>query len=258
MTRHSCALIGMIHLLPLPGSPLWGGSMNAVIDAALRDAERLKAGGCDKVIVENMADLPYLKGYVRPETVAAATLATREVVKLGIPTGLQLLAAANQEALAVATVCGAEFIRAEAFAYAHVADEGLLDACAGELLRSRRNLESGVKIWADVQKKHAAHAITGDLGISDLAHGAHFCGADALIVTGKATGSPTDLEDLKAARSAGLPVYVGSGVDNTNIAALAPFCDGVIVGSWIKEEGNWRKPVDQSRVQKLRDLLDQG
>lgn len=251
-----CALIGMIHLLPLPGSPKWGGSMQAVLDAAARDAQALLQGGCDALLVENMHDLPYLKGELPPETVAAATLAVAQVVTLGKPVGLQLLAGANQQALAVASVCGAGFLRAEGFAYAHVADEGWIDACAGPLLRARRALGASVKVLADVQKKHAAHAVTADLSMADLAHGAAFCGADGLIITGKATGAPTDIEDLKEAASAGLPLYVGSGVTDQNLALLAPHCQGVIVGSWLKQGGDWRKPVDPARVARLREILD--
>jgi membrane complex biogenesis BtpA family protein len=250
-----CALIGMVHLLPLPGSPRWAGSMQAVLDAARRDAAALAEGGCDALLVENMHDLPYLKGELAPETVAAAALATQAVVALGLPTGLQLLAAANRQALGVAAVCGASFVRVEGFAYAHVADEGWIDACAGPLLRARRDLGAQVQIWADVQKKHAAHAVTGDLGIADLAHGAAFCGADALIITGKATGAPTDADDLREAAHAGLPLCVGSGVTERDLAMLAPRCQGVIVGSWIKDNGDWRAPVNVARVQRLRAIL---
>lgn len=251
-----CQLIGMVHLLPLPGSPNWQGSMQDILDSAARDAEALVAGGCDAIIVENMGDLPYLRGEVYPETVAAMALATERVVSFGLPTGVQVLAAANREALGVAIASGASFLRVEAFAYAHVADEGWLDACAGELLRARFNLRAKVEIWADVQKKHAAHSVTADLSLPDLAKGAKFCGADALIVTGVSTGAPTSVQDVDEVKTSGLPVVVGSGVDPDNIRSLASTADGLIVGSWLKEDGDWQKAVDRKRVQHLRELLD--
>lgn len=261
-----CLLVGMVHLLPLPGSPRWGGDMGAVIEAAARDAEALVAGGCDAIIVENMGDLPYLRGAVYPETVAAMALGTARVVQVsGLPCGVQVLAAANREALGVAVASGARFVRAEAFAYAHVADEGWLDGCAGELLRARRALGAdptaaggGVAIWADVQKKHAAHAVTGDLSLSDMAHGAAFSGADALVVTGSHTGAATDFEHVRAVKTAGLPVAVGSGVNPADAGRLASVADALIVGSWIKVGGDWRKPVDRARVATLRAALDAG
>lgn len=251
-----CSLVGMVHLRPLPGSPGWAGDMDAVLTAARRDAEGLAKGGCDALLVENMADLPYLRAAVLPETVAAAALATSAVAELGLPVGVQLLAGANRQALGVAVAAGASFVRVEAFAYAHVADEGWLDACAGELLRARRALGTAVAVWADVRKKHAAHAVTGDLSLMDLARGTAFCGADALVVTGAATGERTDPDDIATARAAGLPVVVGSGVSDEDAGELARIADALIVGSWLKEDGDWRRPVSLARVQRLRGVMD--
>ncbi len=250
------ALIGMVHLAPLPGSPGWRGSMAALLEAAERDADALCAGGCDVLLVENMGDRPYLKGAVGPETVAAMALAVERVVRRGLPVGVQVLAGANEEALGVALAAGARFVRVEGFAYAHVADEGLIDACAGPLLRRRHALGAEVAVWADVQKKHAAHAITGDLSLGELAHGAVFCGADAVVVTGRSTGAATALDDVRAAGGCGVPVVVGSGVTPADAAALGAVADGLIVGSWLKEGGDWRAPVDGARVERLRAALD--
>jgi len=246
----------MVHLLPLPGSPNWAGSMSAILDAALRDAEALVEGGCDAVIVENMGDLPYLNGEIYPETVAAMTLATAQVCALGIPTGVQALAGANREALGIALAAGAGFIRAEAFAYGHVADEGWMNAAAGPLLRHRAHLGASVQVWADIQKKHAAHALTADLSLEELCHGAHFCGAEALIITGSRTGQQPVLEHVKRARFVDLPVVIGSGITPDNIRSYADTVDAVIVGSAMKFDGHWRNAVDPARVRTLRTALD--
>ena len=157
--KESCALVGMVHLDALPGSPGWRRDLQAVEAAALRDAECLVAGGCDALIVENMGDLPYLKGEVLPETLTAMTRMVREVVGLGLPTGVQFLAGANIQALSVAFAAEAHFVRVEAFAFGHLSDEGWMDACAGPLLRKRAILGSEISIWADVQKKHASACI---------------------------------------------------------------------------------------------------
>lgn len=254
------ALVGMVHVLPLPGSPGWPrgdtrGAMRKILDQARADAEALLAGGCDALIVENMHDLPYLRGRVPPETVAAMTLATAAVVALGKPTGVQILAAANLEALGVAVATGASFVRAEAFAYAHVADEGWLDACAGPLVRARAALGADVSIWADIKKKHSAHAVTADLTLAEVAHGTAFSGADVLVVTGPATGRPAAPEDVIAARGAGLPVAVGSGIDPSNAARFAEHAQALIVGTALKFDGDWRQPVDVARVRALARSL---
>lgn len=241
------AVVGMVHLQALPGSPGYAGDLDAVLDAALVDAERLVRGGCHALLVENMGDLPWLKGAVPPWTVAAMTRAVERVVALGLPTGLQVLAGANREALGIAVATGARFIRVEGFAYAHVADEGWIDACAGPLLRDRAALGASVGIWADVQKKHAAHAVTADLSLVDLARGTAFAGADVLIATGSSTGEPTDPADLEAMARADRPVAIGSGV-TPQVRGRA---DAWIVGSWLKEEGDWRRPVDVERVRRV-------
>lgn len=245
--RDGTALVGMVHLGALPGAPAWGGSMADVLSAALRDAEALLEGGCDALLVENMGDLPWLRGHVPPWTTAAMALAVDRVVALGAPTGVQILAAANQEALGVAVAAGASFLRVEGFAWAHVADEGWIDACAGSLLRDRAALGARVAVWADVQKKHAAHAVTGDLTLTELAEGTAFAGADVLIATGAATGRPTNPADVRAMKAAGLPVAVGSGVTPDTARDLSD-ADAWIVGSWLKIGGDWQAPVDVSRV----------
>lgn len=253
-----CALVGMVHLEPLPGSPRWGGDMARVIAAAARDADALLEGGCDALLVENMGDVPYLRGHVGPETVAAFTLAAAEVARRRAPFGVQVLAAANREALGIAAATGASFLRVEGFAFAHVADEGWLDACAGELLRARAALRVDVRIWADIKKKHAAHAVTADIDLADTAKGTAFCGADALVVTGTSTGAATDPADVRAARGAGLPVAVGSGVTPSDAGPLADLADALIVGTSIKVGGDWRAPVDVTRVRALRDAMSQA
>ncbi|MCB9685972.1 MAG: BtpA/SgcQ family protein [Alphaproteobacteria bacterium] len=253
-----CALVGMVHLGPLPGSPGWRGDLGAVLDAAERDADALLEGGADALLVENMGDLPYLRGGVPPWTVAAMALATERVVRRGVPVGVQVLAAANREALGVALAAGARFLRVEAFAYAHVADEGWLDACAGPLLRDRAALGADVRVWADIRKKHAAHAVTADLDLGAIAKGTAFCGADALIVTGESTGAPTSRADVVAARAAGLPVVVGSGVDERDAGVLGEVADALIVGTSLKVGGDWRAPVDPARVRTLKAAISAG
>ena len=130
-----------------------------------------------------------------------------------------------------------------------------MDACAGPLLRARTDLGADVAIWADVQKKHAAHALTADLSLAELASGAVFCGADALVVTGASTGQTTDPGHVTQATQAGRPVVVGSGITDENIVDYVRSASGVIVGSWLKTDGHWRSAVDETRVTRLKSLI---
>jgi membrane complex biogenesis BtpA family protein len=253
-----CALVGVVHFLPLPGSPGWRGSFAELEDRALRDARALKEGGAEAVIVENMGDLPYLNGRVEPETTAAMAVLGRLVAReAGLPTGVQVLAGANREALGAAVAGGLSFLRVEGFAYGHVADEGWIQASAGTLLRARAALKADVKVWADIKKKHSAHAATADLDIAEIAKGTVFNGADAVIVTGLATGRPANVAHVRAVRDAvpQTPVAVGSGVEPGQAKELAAICDAVIVGTFIKEGGDWHNPIERERVAKLKDEL---
>jgi membrane complex biogenesis BtpA family protein len=167
-----------------------------------------------------------------------------------LPCGLQILAAANTEAIAVAHAAGLDFIRAEGFAFAHVADEGIIQSSAAELLRYRRAIGADhVQVWADVKKKHSSHAITADVAIGETAHAVEFMRGDAVIVTGAVTGDaplPADVHAVKKATR--LPVYLGSGVTAENVGTFLGEADGFIVGSEFKTGGHWPGKVDAKRV----------
>jgi hypothetical protein len=249
------ALIGMVHVHALPGTAKSEKSPSQIIEIAVDEATKLVALGFDSVLIENMHDTPYLLREVGPEIVATMTAATQAVIDaVDVPVGIQILAGANRAALAVAYATGAHYIRAEGFAFASVADEGIMDvADAGPLLRERRRIDAGdIAILADIQKKHSSHALTADLSIGDHARGADFMGADGVIVTGSHTGHAVDIAHLREVRGATeLPLLVGSGVTPENVKEIFEYADAAIVGSSIKKDGAWNQTLDSSRCQAL-------
>ncbi len=247
---HSPVVIGMVHVGALPGTPRHGGDLELVVARAREEACVLRDAGVDALMIENMHDVPYLKGGVGPEITAAMAVLGSAVRLAGLPTGVQVLAGANREALAVALAAGLDFVRVEGFVFGHLADEGYVDACAGELLRYRRQIGAAhVAILADVKKKHSSHAVTADLDIGETARAAEFCGADGIIVTGRSTAVPADEGEVRRVRDAtSLPVLVGSGVTTDNVDRFLPLCHGVIVGSHFKADGRWENPVYPDRV----------
>ena len=249
----------MVHLQALPGTPKSSKTTQQIVDIAVDEATKLVQYGFDAVLIENMHDAPYLLREVGPEIVATMTVAAQAVVDaVDVPVGIQILAGANQGALAVAHATGAHFIRAEGFAFASVADEGIMDvADAGPLLRERHRIDADeIAILADIQKKHSSHALTADLTIGDHARGADFMCADGIIVTGNHTGHAVDFTDLREARGAtDLPLIVGSGVTPENIKDIFKIADAAIVGSSLKKDGNWSNAIDTNRCQKLIDSL---
>jgi membrane complex biogenesis BtpA family protein len=247
------ALIGMVHVGALPGTPKASAGLEAIVANAVAEARVYREAGFHAVMIENMHDRPYLKGAVGPEIVAAMTAigsAIRREVQL--PLGVQILAAANREAVAVALACDAAFVRVEGFVFAHVADEGLIEAQAGELMRYRKAIGAeDVRVFADVKKKHASHSITSDVSLGETARAAEFFLADGVIVTGASTGQATDPSDLAEARAAvAIPVLIGSGITPENLARYAT-ADGLIVGSSVKQGGVWSGALDPARVRAI-------
>jgi len=231
-------------------------SIQELAGAAVAEAEVLADAGFAGLIVENMHDRPYVNGPHGPELVAAMTrvcLAVREAAP-NLVMGVQVLSAGEREALAVAHACGAQFIRCENFVFSQVADEGLMArGVAGDLLRYRRHIGAeSVKVFADIDKKHASHALTADLSMTDWAEAAEFFGVDGVIVTGKSTGKASSVEQVAEVRRATrLPVLVGSGVTPAQVGELFQHSDALIVGTWIKNEGVWTNPVDAARCKAL-------
>ena len=247
------ALIGMLHVGALPGTPAARHSIDRLIENTVTEARIYREAGFTALALENMHDRPYLKGGVGPEITAAMTALAREVKReTGLRLGVQVLAAGNREALAVAVASGADFVRVEGFVFAHVADEGVIESCAGELLRYRRTIGADhVLVFADIKKKHSAHAITGDVSLAETAHAAELFLADGVVVTGTASGqeaSPGDVRD--AAGAVRLPVLVGSGLSARNLARYGE-AQGFIVGSSLKQGGLWSNPVDRTAVESM-------
>ncbi len=247
-------IVGMVHVGALPGTPGHRQMLPEIMRAACAEARLYEAVGVSCLMLENMHDVPYLRGTVGPEIVAAMTMLACAVrAQTALPVGLQILAAADIEALAVAHAAGLDFIRTECFCFAHVADEGIMESNAAKLLRYRRSIgATDVQVWADIKKKHSSHAWTADLTLGDMAEAAEFMGAETVIVTGTSTGKPPSAADVAQARDhCQLPVFVGSGVSMENIGELLAASDGLIVGSHFKRNGHWANEIDEERVREF-------
>ncbi|MCP9841285.1 BtpA/SgcQ family protein [Synechococcus sp. J7-Johnson] len=256
-----CPLIGVIHLGPLPGSPGWAGDLGHLEAAALADADAYLSGGVDGLIVENFGDVPFWRGSVPPETVAAMTRLALAVVRATEqPVGINVLRNDALAALAIAQASGAHFLRVNVLSGATVTDQGLIEGVAAELLRRRRLLGAeSVRILADVLVKHGAPLAPLSMAeaVSDVLERG---GADGVIVSGTGTGRPTDPADLEQARAAaaGAPVLIGSGANPQTLQRLSAACDGVIAGTALKCNGLISAPVDPARVSALKRMLPQS
>ena len=243
-------VIGVVHLLPLPTSPRWGGSLKAVIDRAEQEATALASGGVDGIIIENFFDAPFVKDQVDPSVISAMTIVTQRLMHLvPLPIGINVLRNDARSGMAIATCVNAQFIRVNVLTGVMATDQGLIEGQAHQLLRYRRELGSEVKILADVLVKHARPLGSPNLTASvqdTIDRGL----ADGVILSGWSTGSPPSLEDLELAMAAanGVPVFIGSGANWENISTLMQAADGVIVSSSLKRHGRREQPIDPIRV----------
>lgn len=254
-------IIGVIHVKALPGTPKNKLVSSQIIDDALAEAKIYKKAGIDSIIIENMHDVPYLKGKVGHEVSALMTLIGFLVKQeTNIPVGIQILAGANKEALAAAKASNLDYIRAEGFVFAHTADEGIFEAQAGEMLRYRKQIDAeDVAIYTDIKKKHSSHAITQDVSLLDTAKAARFFLSDGVVVTGSHTGVSASVDELKTLKEAlDFPIFVGSGITLDNVATYLPICDAMIVGSYFKDQGYWENKLNYERVARFMEFVNKN
>ncbi len=253
--------IGVIHLSALPSAASAAGTFDSVLSEALRDAEALAAGGVDGVIVENFGDAPFHKGTrddpVPPDVVGGLAIVARRVrEEFRLDVGINCLRNDGVAALGAAVVSGARWVRVNVLSGAYVTDQGLIEGEAARLRDYAQQVQIPVEILADYLVKHATPLGPLELvrGAKDLAERS---GAAAIVLSGSRTGEPVDeaiLVEVKGAVGT-FPVWLGSGLDLDNAAALWPRCDGAIVGTALKRDGEVLAPVDPDRVREMRAAL---
>lgn len=249
-------IIGVVHCRPLPGSPEYKGeTIKEICQRAIKDAQKYEEAGLDGIIVENHGDIPFIKPQdIGPETPALMTSITNSIKReINLPTGLNILANAAKQSLAVAKATNSKFIRVNEWVNAYIANEGFIEGKAGKILRYRSWLSAqDIKVFADVHVKHGSHSIVADRSIPELTRDAEFFGADSVIVTGYRTGDAPKTDEVREIKnSTKLPVLVGSGASKENVDNLIEIADGIIVASSLKEEGVWWNPVDFSRAKEF-------
>jgi uncharacterized protein len=247
-------LAAMIAVLPLPGSPLYSGNDQEVMEQALADLEVYQAAGVESLIFENDHDLPYIQPPLDKKGIALMTRIVKAARRrFEGPIGIQMLEAANITSLEIAAEADLDYIRAEAYVFAHVGGSGIINGSAGRVLRRRKELGAEhIKVFADVKKKHGSHSLTIDLDIQDEITQAEFFLVDGVIVTSKFTGLHPDQNDLIKAKSATkLPVLIGSGMTAENIREYLPLADGFIVGSYFRKEGKFLEKLEPERLERF-------
>jgi len=241
----------MIAVMPLPGSPRYAGKDDLIVAQAISDLGHYTIAAVDAIILENSHDLPYIKPPLPGTAVDLMKKIAVEVrSRFSGPIGIQMLEAANETALEIAHETDLDFLRVEGYVFAHIGGAGIIEGCAGKLLRKRKELGcEDIKFFADIKKKHCSHALTGDLTLADEIKQAEFFLTDGVIVTGARTTEPPSLSELRQARNAArATIVIGSGMTAQNIRTYYPRADGFVVGSTLREKGDFLAPLDPRRL----------
>jgi membrane complex biogenesis BtpA family protein len=243
-------IIGMISLPPLPGYPAFH-TLDHLIEAALADLEALERGGANGVLIENDFDQPHtLVG--GPAIIAAMTRVTREVTaRSQIPVGVQVLLNDWRASLAIAAAANAQFVRLDFFVDRVQIKAGVIEPEPEAIIAYRQNIRAEhILLLTDIQVKYST-LIDGPKPLSHSAREAAAAGADALVVTGPATGIGPRPEDLRDARVGETPILIGSGLTPDNAATLLPLANGAIVGTFVRSGPDSSDRIVESQVREL-------
>jgi uncharacterized protein len=248
LSRPAPWLIAVLHLPALPGAPEATLPVQAVAERAAEDALQLERAGFTAVLVENFHDRPFRRDRVEPETVAALAVIVSQIRRaVGLPVGVNVLRNDALSALGVCAAAGGSFLRVNVLSGAAATDQGLIEGRADELLRRRAALGQPVAILADVDVKHATSLDTRPVAerARDLVGRAR---ADAVLVTGPATGQPVDLERLSSVAEAiaPAPALAASGATARALPELLRRCAGVVVGTALEHPVTGR--IDPARA----------
>jgi len=247
-------VIGMVHFGALPGAPLYDseGGIEKLVDSARADMIALQDAGFDAVMFGNENDRPYELEVDTASTAAMAHAIGLLKRELRLPFGVNVLWD-PMATVALAAATGAAFVR-EIFTGAYASDMGLWLPDAGRAMRYRNRLGRSDLLMLYNVSAEFAHSLDRR-PLPARARSAVFSSIpDAILVSGQITGEPADHDDLAAVKKSlpDTPVLANTGVRHETVADVLAVCDGCVVGSALKIEGDTWNPVDPERA---RDFM---
>lgn len=246
-------IIGMVHFLPLPGSPLYDDKQKGLneIERFIReDLIALQNGGIDAVMFCNENDRPY-KFQADPCSIAVMSMVIGRLKDhIKVPFGVNILWD-PKASLAVAKATGAQFIR-EIVSGTYISDMGFWDTNVGEVYRYKRLIEaSEIAIFFNICAEFASRLDSRPLEV--IAKSVAFsCLADVILISGPMTGAAPDRESIaRVKKEVGVPVFINTGLKVDTVDNLLSAADGAIVGTSLKKNGVTWNQVEERRVKEL-------
>lgn len=250
-------IISMVHLMPMPGSPLYqaDAGIDGIVAAARKDLIALQDADVDAVMFGNENDRPYELKVDIASTAAMAYVIGQLRDEIKKPFGVNVLWD-PMSTVALATATGASFVR-EIFTGTYASDMGPWTPNAGEALRYRNRLGRDDLVMLYNVSAEFADSIDRR-PLADRARSAVFSSIpDAVLVSGAITGEAAEMNDLEAvkAKLPDTPVLANTGVRHNTVADILKIADGCIVGSSLKVDGNTWNPVDPARAKDFMQIV---
>ncbi|MEE8292033.1 MAG: BtpA/SgcQ family protein [Candidatus Tectomicrobia bacterium] len=256
---HKKVVIGMVHLLPLPGTPFYQeGNMEQALEKAVADATALSQGGADGCLVQTVDRVYPTKDeadYARVAAMAAIVHAVAGAVSPNFQIGVQIMVNALQASIAVAKVCGGSFLRCTALVGATLTPSGLVEANPLDFLSYRTRIGAqDIKLIAEVDSMHFQWM--GHKPTAQVARLASRAGAHAVEVAHADEDTNARLvREIKQAMPQ-VPVILGGHTTHENAARRLAEADGAFVGSCLQTDG-WGSRVDVERVREYVKIVAQ-
>ena len=231
-------------------------TMAELEDYVLSNAAVFVEGGIPAIMLQDMTRVP--------DKASAEVLAIMGALGRGLRLefpdlvlGIIMRAHDPAAALAVAHAVGASFVRIKVYVGGVMSAEGPRDGLAVEARAYRHQLRrDDIAILADVHDRMSVPRSSETHETSAL--WAQQLGADGLIVTG------ADFDDtigrVRATRAAGvrIPILIGGGVTDANVAAALGVADGAIVSTSLMRPGVAPTDVARWDVGRCRALMDKA
>ena len=171
-------VIGMVHCLPLPGTPKYDGNLKKIYRQAVQDAQTLERCGVDAIIVENMGDDPFGVQLDMMQRAALTVAAQKVRAAVKIPVGVDAAFCDWEAALSIAYAAGCKFVRIPVFVDTVEFYGGIIKPCARECMqfRKKEGLDH-IMVMADIQVKHS-NMLLPHVSIESSAVNAAACAGD--------------------------------------------------------------------------------
>lgn len=243
-------IVAMLHLAALPGDPLYDENKGLcyVIERAKREIKALQDGGVDGILISNEYSFPYMGDVPIITAMSMARVIGQLKEYFTIPMGVQIISDPYKTFDLAASV-GAKFVRGT-FTGSFAGDHGIAVYDTGKIMRHKIAVGAmDVKCMYNLVPEAAKYLV--DRSWEEIADSTVFhCKPDALMVAGFLAGREADTQIMTRVKKVvpNTPVFANTGVRYENIEMQLAACDGAIVGTTFKEDGDFYKEAKYDRV----------